>query len=76
MCRVTNIKQKSGEWVKPHWRNSVSCAVCSRCGFKAYHYDFRGVQENYRFCPHCGVPMKRAKVVQIAVLSPKIKVSW
>ncbi len=48
---------KRGKWVKPHWRNSVSCANCSICGAEAYHYDFHGVQKTYRYCPNCGAKM-------------------
>ena len=48
---------KHGKWVKPHWRNSVSCANCSICGAEAYHYDFHGVQKTYRYCPNCGAKM-------------------
>ena len=43
-----------GKWVKAHWKNSVSCANCSVCGFEAYHYDFQGVQKTYDYCPSCG----------------------
>ena len=46
-----------GKWVKAHWRNSVSCANCSICGFEAYHCDFRGAQKTYNFCPNCGAKM-------------------
>lgn len=46
-----------GKWVKAHWKNSVSCANCSICGFEAYHYDFRGVQKTYDYCPNCGAQM-------------------
>ena len=40
-----------GKWVKAHWRNSVSCANCSICGFEAYHRDFRGAQKHIIFAP-------------------------
>lgn len=46
-----------GKWVKAHWRNSVSCANCSICGFEAYHCDFRGAQKTYNYCPNCGAKM-------------------
>ena len=46
-----------GKWVKAHWKNSVSCANCSICGFEAYHYDFQGVQKTYNYCPNCGAKM-------------------
>ena len=46
-----------GKWVKAHWKNSVSCANCSVCGFEAYHYDFQGVQKTYDYCPSCGARM-------------------
>lgn len=40
------VERMRGEWVKPHWKNSTSCAVCSRCGFEAHHYEYRGVQQS------------------------------
>lgn len=48
---------RHGKWVKAHWKNSVSCANCSICGFEAYHYDFQGVQKTYNYCPNCGARM-------------------
>ena len=51
------VERMRGEWIKPHWKNSTSCAVCSHCGFEAHHYEYHGVQDNYQFCPHCMSPM-------------------
>lgn len=48
-----------GKWIIPHWRNSTSCADCSVCGETAGHYDYRGVQEHYKFCPYCGAKITR-----------------
>ena len=55
--QVEKVERMRGEWVKPHWRNSTSCAVCSQCGFEAYHHEYHGVQDTYLFCPSCGAPM-------------------
>ena len=46
-----------GEWEHPHWSNDVSCADCKQCGKEACHKLYRGVQNYYNFCPHCGAPM-------------------
>lgn len=51
------VERMRGEWVKPHWRNSTSCAICSQCGFEAHHHEYRGVQDTYLFCPRCMAPM-------------------
>ena len=50
---------KFAKWVNPHWRNSIHCYDCSRCGKEAQHGEFRGVLEHYKFCPHCGLPMEK-----------------
>lgn len=55
--QVEKAERMRGEWVKPHWRNSTSCAVCSQCGFEAYHHEYHGVQDTYLFCPRCMAPM-------------------
>lgn len=55
--RVDVVPTAHGRWIKAHWRNSVSCANCSICGFEAYHYDFQGVQKTYNYCPNCGAKM-------------------
>ena len=47
------VERMRGEWVKPHWRNSTSCAICSQCGFEAHHHEYHGVQDTYLFCPRC-----------------------
>lgn len=46
-----------GKWVKPHWRNSTCCMVCSVCNSEAQHGDFRGVEKYYHYCPNCGAKM-------------------
>ena len=46
-----------GKWIIPHWKSSTSCANCSVCGREAYHHNYRGVQEYYKFCPYCGAKM-------------------
>ena len=51
------VERMRGEWVKPHWRNSTSCAICSQCGFEAHHHEYHGVQDTYLFCPRCMAPM-------------------
>ena len=48
---------RHGRWIRPHWRNSVSCADCSECGAEAHHAEYRGVQKNYKICPACGALM-------------------
>lgn len=50
---------RHGRWVRPHWRNSVSCADCSECGAEAHHAEYRGVQKYYRWCPNCGARMDK-----------------
>lgn len=55
--QVEKAERMRGEWVKPQWRNSTSCAVCSQCGFEAYHHEYHGVQDTYLFCPRCMAPM-------------------
>ena len=55
--RERDVFARHGKWVKAHWKNSVSCANCSICGFEAYHYDFQGVQKTYNYCPNCGARM-------------------
>ena len=51
------VEKMRGEWIKPHWKNSTSCAVCSQCGFEAHHHEYHGVQDTYLFCPRCMAPM-------------------
>nr|DAT63463.1 MAG TPA: DNA-directed RNA polymerase [Caudoviricetes sp.] len=51
------LEKMRGEWIKPHWKNSTSCAVCSQCGFEAHHHEYHGVQDTYLFCPRCMAPM-------------------
>jgi ribosomal protein S27AE len=51
---------ENGEWINPHWRNSISCANCSICGFEAQHKEYLGVQKYYKLCPNCGAKMKGA----------------
>ena len=48
---------RHGRWIRPHWRNSVSCADCSECGAEAHHVEYRGVQKYYKRCPACGALM-------------------
>lgn len=55
--QAEKAERMRGEWVKPNWRNSTSCAVCSQCGFEAYHHEYHGVQDTYLFCPRCMAPM-------------------
>lgn len=50
---------RHGRWVRPHWRNSVSCADCSECGAEAHHAEYRGVQKYYKNCPSCGARMDK-----------------
>lgn len=51
------VERMRGEWIKPHWKNSTSCAACSQCGFEAHHHEYHGVQDTYLFCPRCMAPM-------------------
>ena len=48
---------RHGRWIRPHWKNSVSCADCSECGAEAHHAEYRGVQKYYKRCPSCGALM-------------------
>ena len=50
---------RHGRWIRPHWKNSVSCADCSECGTEAHHAEYRGVQKYYKICPKCGAKMDR-----------------
>lgn len=50
---------RHGRWIRPHWKNSVSCADCSECGAEAHHAEYRGVQKYYKICPNCGAKMDR-----------------
>lgn len=50
---------RHGRWIRPHWKNSVSCADCSECGAEAHHAEYRGVQKYYNFCPACGALMDK-----------------
>lgn len=47
-----------GQWVRPHYRNSVHCYNCSKCGAEAQHMEFRGVLKYYNKCPNCGADMR------------------
>ena len=51
------VERMRGKWIKPHWKNNTSCAVCSQCGFEAHHHEYHGVQDTYLFCPRCMAPM-------------------
>ena len=51
------VERMWGKWIKPHWKNNTSCAVCSQCGFEAHHHEYHGVQDTYLFCPRCMAPM-------------------
>lgn len=55
--RRETVERMRGKWIKPHWKNNTSCAVCSQCGFEAHHHEYHGVQDTYLFCPRCMAPM-------------------
>lgn len=59
------VEKMRGEWIKPHWKNSTSCAVCSQCGFEAHHHEYHGVQDTYLFCPRCMAPMTDEAVAMV-----------
>lgn len=46
------------KWINPHWHNNIHCYDCSSCGKEAQHGEYRGVLENYKFCPSCGEKME------------------
>ena len=62
-----------GEWVHPHWANSVHCMDCNRCGKEAYHRLFRGARDYYLFCPHCGAPMTDEAVEMVMKRMKELK---
>lgn len=49
-----------GRWVRPHWKNSNYCCVCSECGGEAMHRDYQWNKNGiYPICPNCGAKMDK-----------------
>ena len=47
-----------GEWVRPHWKNSIFCYYCSVCGNEVMHQEYRWKDKKiYPICPWCGAKM-------------------
>ena len=47
-----------GEWVRPHWKNSIFCYYCSVCGNEVMHQEYRWRDKKiYPICPWCGAKM-------------------
>ena len=67
------VERMRGEWIKPHWKNSTSCAVCSQCGFEAHHHEYHGVQDTYLFCPRCMAPMTDEAVEMVMERMEELK---
>lgn len=54
---IMDTQRPAGGWIKQRYKNAVYCSTCSVCGMEAFHPDYQGVKENYKFCPHCGTEM-------------------
>ena len=51
-----------GEWVRPHWKNSIFCYYCSVCGNEVMHQEYRWKGKKlYPICPWCGARMYRGE---------------
>lgn len=49
---------KHGKWENSSYL-TMDSAMCSNCKSKAYHYQYRGVREFYKYCPYCGAKMNK-----------------
>lgn len=51
-----------GEWVRPHWKNSIFCYYCSVCGNEVMHQEYRWKGKKiYPICPWCGARIYRGE---------------
>ena len=51
-----------GEWVRPHWKNSIFCYYFSVCGNEVMHQEYRWKDKKiYPICPWCGARMYRGE---------------